>query len=190
MCINCDVVNYFRSQNVWIHWSRNLKVENECQIKMTEPFVNTGVRTDFLKEKFKSNDPRWKPIYCTWFSRGTWLYDPYHDEGCDDDNCFNGRTVVVIQNPKNILMVRTRADLDDFINKYVSVTDNRIHEKVNWDQIASEYAGVAFDFCKVEELGMNYQEAWWHCGFDVESLVLFHIQDAIGVDQYLIKLKF
>jgi hypothetical protein len=66
-----------------------------------------------------NRDESSKPYDVVWFSQGSWIYNSYHDNSCHTDHdTIDESSVLLIQNPKNILEIRTIEDLQKFRDTY------------------------------------------------------------------------
>ena len=176
-CIPCKFREDNLKNNIWIHspWTTK-NVENFNDIDLRN---GTYISVDELKSVeniFKENNNSlgkfFKPYNSVWFSRGTWLYDPYHECPNDHEAHSINRHVYLIQNPKKIWTVKTKEEFIDFCKQY-NTKDNYI----NWDKIKKQgYYGASFDFCKVKDIGIDNQcdeKYTWFLSFDVESLCVW-----------------
>ena len=73
--------------------------------------------------------------------------------------------------PSKILSIRTRGELEDFMNKY----DRKETGKISWDLVANDYSGIEFptytqkDFRNLWKSGTSYDKYEWLYTWDVNS---------------------
>lgn len=183
-CLPCKFKNENVLSNIWVHRTHNKDIEPSNCVDLR---VNTKIDINDMKyiaNNFKSVDTPLhtylKPDYCLWFSRATWLYDPYHDMTNNHDEHFIGhQKAVLIKDPKNILHIKNKQELNQFVEKYLNV-DGKVYIEdkfIKWNEIKKDgYYGCAFEFCKVSDIGIDdiFNDKYlWHLSFDVESLCIW-----------------
>ncbi len=192
-CVSCSVRNLFASQDVWVHKSLKEEIEYIEIIDVTKKDITfdhiTPLKNVFDEIDITKLDIDYKPKKILWFSRGSWLYDPYHDNAdCKKHNTnIHNENGFFIKSPNNILRITNIEQLDKFIDNY-SVKKvnyynyNNIYIKIDWNKVreVSKCYGVAFEFCKVEEL-VGFKKSldpkyYWYSGFDVESLCIWDLR--------------
>jgi hypothetical protein len=222
-CVACLAVKRMKEANIWVHQGDGKydpKSDNPYLEKYRKDFVvkhdsfvpNTLLEMEKIanfkmirgsgmfdnkvfKRSLGSDKKPWNVL---------WLFDRYcgetHDTHCSNIN--EKKPVVAIQNPKNILEVKTGKEFEDFVTKYCPKPTNEswlpgrdIYKIVFWEKIREDgFYGVSFDFRKVYELEFPPENKTryydWHMGFDVESLCVWDLRafDEEGV--YPINLSF
>lgn len=207
-CKSCNVIESFANNNIWIHMGQGKMDTNKMAFYKFDPmtckesvtlntldtlrFSNmnpaklnpTQVFNDIDLPKYNSR----KPFDCVWFSHGSWFVDSYNESNgrCEyhrdcEEEIMKG---FAIQNPKNILHVNTKEQLEKFIDEYEGKDEkftDVFSSVINWNKIKENgYYGVSFGFKHVSEIGYNNfpmkSRYSWHSGFDVESLCIWDLR--------------
>lgn len=183
-----------KRQDIWIHQGKGI-LPDDFKFHPVTPGDDllTGVDTILTDKVFDNrfvsgrDQVSFKPKDAIWFSRGSWLYDPFYSdcEGACEQLCAYGK-VLAIKNPRNILAINTVKELLDFVNKYGRASPYYGYD-VDWNRVAQDYDGLALNFRKYYE-AIGYDDASdeerrtlrekcsWQLSFDVESLVIFNIR--------------
>ena len=118
------MLSYFINNNIWVHCGTgNLKmIEYEPFNLKEKPEKVKGVKLSNVFNQFDtslnhSEYPN-KPINVIWFSRSDWITNTYYDNTTVDEKAemesLNESEVFMIQNPKNILEIKTDMDMIGF----------------------------------------------------------------------------
>jgi hypothetical protein len=143
---NCSahtVCQYLSEKNIWVHQGVGLLEDIKYTVLKADTkvsFTGTTSVDDAFTEPQLSNCYKTKPRGVIWFSKGSWLFDRYHDSRCDctckkDDHftwcssdcaskCsthidyLNGSNVLAIKKPTNILHIKTLVELKEFVANF------------------------------------------------------------------------
>lgn len=190
-CQACIGTKNLISQNICVHIGKiqngNFPILNvlDTQINLNEfPIYNDYFKDPKLFKNMRFHTLNSKPINSIWFSRGRWIYDPYYEcRKCPHKHFDGTQFAYIIQNPNNILEIKTLDELEQFMEKYSNTPESEsyIMTTINWQQIQNDYYGISFDFNKVSELMdqdtyfKNYYKYFWHDGYDVASLAIWDL---------------
>jgi hypothetical protein len=173
-CDACDFVEKMTKQNIWIHSGHGVyglsaggysfddyekiptstiryKKNSSLELSELKPLSTFFIGFDSLghTSNVKLNSG-FKPSYGVWFSRGNWIMDPYckrQNASHHDISLINKKKLTMVQNPINILSIKSAEDFINFNTKYTS--SNIFLDLINWQAISNEgYYGVSFDFSK------------------------------------------
>lgn len=116
-CLSCELVKTLRDNKAWIH-ALTRKIQCE-KFQLSMPFdPNHHIIDDVFQEPSHEHGTEAKPNNTIWFSRGTWLFDPYHDNPLHENHTVNNSPVLLISNPQNILLIQTADEMMNFVEKY------------------------------------------------------------------------
>jgi len=197
-CLACEFRRNNLKDNLWIHSTRGGNTMFTNKINLNDNTrVNLRSMTS-IDSYFKLGNGNlqtfFKPYNSLWFSRGTWLYDRYHERPYDHEkheiDCDHA---FIIKDPVNILYIRNKEDMVSFVDKYLDVSkeDREKLDKIEgptsvsfiqnmfikWDDVRKDgYYGCAFEFCKVNDIGIENEFDYkytWYSMYDVESLCVW-----------------
>lgn len=201
-CEACRAMECLKAHNIWVHDGTGNYTKETVQMMMSELTIDHKSGTvqkpvlfsasNYFTEReldlplFKDGYTGHKPSRVLWFSRGDWMFDSFCDSTHDEHHHnLQDHEVVMIQNPVNILEIKTFRELVEFNEKYsVQQLHNFMRPTINWNLVKEDgYYGVSFDFRKVHELqidadleGYDLMKLDWHSGFDVHSLCVWDLR--------------
>ena len=189
-CFACKQIETLKSNDIWIRVGASSTYKaityQKFSIEQDSTLDGLSKLDNFFRHDGTDLGFSFKPRNSVWFSYGSWISDPYHDN--DEHYRLDGVRVEAIQNPQHILRIRTLDDLRHFDEKYNTYEreksflrkisdsiyeylylddnlerDNDILERnpggVNWNKVRKDYACIAIEFCKVMELeGATFED--------------------------------
>jgi hypothetical protein len=135
-CSICSMHKKFVDENIWVHQGNGSL--NKAKLdpmrthfvpELSDLLPSTTFVDSFFTERKDEQQICHKPQNVVWFSHGRWLFDPYYDKrdglkpctNVDHHEGLNGVACVLIQNPENILTIRSLKELNHFTETYASI---------------------------------------------------------------------
>lgn len=118
-----------KKNNIWFHQGDGIAEHDTVYYKISVDDLSSLKNVPKMKSLPFIDPIKWrqdfvgiynKPCNCIWFSRGSWLVNPYNERDLDEipEEELDGCNVFATQNPDNILNVNSLSDLQAFASKY------------------------------------------------------------------------
>lgn len=120
-----------------------------------------------------------KPL-AVWFSAGSWVYDGgdnkeiHKPDYQKPENCPMKCKMIKSTYQENILTITDGDELVEFTDKYKYDLNTEI---IDWNKVANDgYWGIRITFRKLRHVGVDWKDAKWFTGWDVESLAVWGLE--------------
>lgn len=165
-CESCSTVKKLLEKGVWLHKGTGTLTDVEYQpVDLNDLNLgNLKKVTDVFNPITDIGTDR-KPYGCIWFSAGSWAFDPYNDFTCDDHGPISGN-FLAIENPKNILHVKTLEEFTDFHEMYGNmIIDHKTMMRKHTLSTRKTFCGENFDPL------VTLKKFSDHCNIDFKKVV-------------------
>ena len=137
-CQKCQKVKENLSRGIWLHNGTGKMSKNKFNKKpigtvLEDFFIQPLDRIESNHGKRTLNMGRNPKPNCLWFSAGSWLFDPFHDKTNHGNLNKNFKRTIMISEPKKILRIKTKEELESFIDTYsgYKISDKTIQKQKN-----------------------------------------------------------